>query len=97
MKQTLSILYLIIAVLLTGCAGSDGTKEAGRPQDIQFDQTMREADSLYNCMQFRDAYDLYLQLLDSKEVTADSEKRLNVLNALSNASELSGHKVEQHK
>ena len=46
MKQTLSILYLIIAVLLTGCAGSDGTKEAGRPQDIQFDQTMREADSL---------------------------------------------------
>ena len=98
MKQTLSLLYLIIAVLLTGCAGSDGTKEeAGRPQDIQFDQTMREADSLYNCMQFRDAYDLYLQLLDSKEVTADSEKRLNVLNALSNASELSGHKVEQHK
>ena len=98
MKQTLSILYLIIAVLLTGCAGSDGTKEAaGRPQDIQFDQTMREADSLYNCMQFRDANDLYLQLLDSKEVTTDSEKRLNVLNALSNASELSGHKVEQHK
>ena len=47
MKQTLSLLYLIIAVLLTGCAGSDGTKEAaGRPQDIQFDQTMREADSL---------------------------------------------------
>jgi hypothetical protein len=36
-------------------------------------------------------------LLDSKEAEADSEKRLNVLNALSNTSELSGHKVEQYK
>jgi AraC-like DNA-binding protein len=58
---------------------------------------MNVADSLYNCMQFRDAYKLYLQLLDSKEAEVDSEKRLNVLNALSNTSELSGHKVEQHK
>ena len=58
---------------------------------------MGVADSLYNCMQFRDAYKLYLQLLDSKESEADSEKRLSVLNALSSTSELSGHKVEQHK
>jgi hypothetical protein len=34
---------------------------------------------------------------ESKEAEANSEKRLNVLNALSNTSELSGHKVEQHK
>jgi AraC-like DNA-binding protein len=58
---------------------------------------MNVADSLYNCMQFRDAYKLYLQLLDSKEAETDSEKRLDVLNALSNTSELSGHKVEQNK
>ena len=33
-------------------------------------------------MQFRDAYKLYLQLLDSKEAEADSEKRLRVLDCL---------------
>ncbi len=58
---------------------------------------MGMADSLYNTMQFRDAYDLYIQLLDSKEAQTDSEKRLTVLNALSNASELSGHKAEETK
>jgi AraC-like DNA-binding protein len=58
---------------------------------------MGVADSLYNCMQFRDAYKLYLQLLDNEEVEADSEKRLRVLDCLCNTSELSGHKVEQHK
>ena len=83
---------------MTGCAGSGGSKDAtGRSHDVEFYHTMNVADSLYNCMQFRDAYKLYLQLLDSKEAAADSEKRLNVLNALCNTSELSGHKVEQHK
>ncbi len=97
MKQSLYLL-LIITVLMTGCAGSGDPKDAtGRPHDAGFNQTMGVADSLYNCMQFRDAYKLYLQLLDSKEVKADSEKRLSVLNALSSTSELSGHKVEQHK
>ena len=88
----------MIAALLTGCAGGGGTKDAtGHSLDTGFDQTMATADSLYNIMQFRDAYKLYLQLLNNKEVEADSEKRLSVLNALSNASELSGHKAEQHK
>lgn len=58
---------------------------------------MGVADSLYNCMQFRDAYKLYLQLLDNEEVEADSEKKLSVLNSLCNTSELAGHKVDQHK
>ncbi len=58
---------------------------------------MRVADSLYNGMQFRDAYDLFVQLLDSKEAEADSEKRLRVLSSLSNASELSGHKDMESK
>ena len=58
---------------------------------------MGVADSLYNCMQFRDAYDLYVQLLDSKEAEADSEKKLRVLNSLSNVSELSGHKDMENK
>jgi AraC-like DNA-binding protein len=88
----------MIAALLTGCAGGDGTKDAtGRSLGADFNQTMTEADSLYNCMQFRDAYKLYLQLLNNEEVEADSEKRLSVLNALSNTSELAGHKVDQHK
>jgi len=58
---------------------------------------MGVADSLYNCMQFRESYNLYLSLLDNEEVKANSEKRLSVLNSLCNSSELSGNKVEQHK
>ena len=92
------IYLLILAALMTGCAGSDNKKDAaGSSHDATFYQAMGVADSLYNCMQFRDAYKLYLQLLESKEADADSEKRLSVLNALSSTSELSGHKDEQHK
>ena len=83
---------------MTGCTGSgDPVDTTGRSHDAGFNQAMGVADSLYNCMQFRDAYKLYLQLLDSKEAEADSAKRLRVLNSLCNTSELSGHKVEQHK
>ena len=80
-----------------GCSG-DSAKNGAQQADAAtggFDQTMRTADSLYNNMQFRTAYDLYLQLLDTKESQADSEKRLNVLNSLCMSSELSGHKAEQ--
>ena len=81
---------------ITGCTDSGDTQDAALA-DKGFDEAMAMADSLYNSMQFRDAYKLYLQLLDTKEAEADSEKRLSVLNALSNTSELSGNKVEQHK
>ena len=88
----------MIAVLMTDCTGSSEQKDVtDRTHDTGFDRTMAVADSLYSCMQFRDAYKLYLQLLDSKEAEDDSEKRLSVLNALSSTSELSGHKAEQHK
>ena len=98
MKQSLYLLLLMTAALMTGCADSGDPKdETGRSSDAGFYQAMGMADSLYNCMQFRDAYELYLQLLDSKEAKANNEKRLSVLNALSNTSELSGHKAEQHK
>ena len=80
---------------MTGCSGE--AKETQTNEASPFDQTMREADSLYNSMQFRDAYDLYLELLDDKEAKADSEKMLNVLNSLCMASELAGHKAEQTK
>jgi AraC-like DNA-binding protein len=83
---------------MMSCTGSDGPKDdTGLSQDATFDHAMGVADSLYNCMQFRDAYKLYLQLLDNEEVEADSEKKLRVLDALCNSSELSGNKVEQHK
>ena len=98
MRQILYILFLMIAILMTGCTGSGDPEDAtGRSHDAAFDQVMDVADSLYNNMQFRDAYKLYLHLLDNKEAEADSAKRLRVLNCLCNTSELSGHKVEQHK
>ena len=96
MKQTLYIIYIVISVLTISCTGCD-TKDAAIESSTQggFIQVMGEADSLYNRMQFRDAYNLYLQLLDNEEVKADSEKKLDVLNSLCNCSELSGHKAEQ--
>ena len=77
----------------TSCSDSDGEELAS--DSSSFEQTKGMADSLFNCMQFRDAYDLYLQLLNSKEAAGNSEKRLSVLNSLCNASELSGHKAEE--
>ena len=80
---------------MMSCSGS-GTKNGEQASaNGGFAQTMRTADSLYNNMQFRQAYELYLQLLDDKETQTDSEKRLNVLNSLCMSSELSGHKAEQ--
>ncbi|MBQ9523495.1 MAG: AraC family transcriptional regulator [Bacteroidaceae bacterium] len=99
MRRLSKFIYLIILLLMTGCTAIGNTEETANDGSYHagFAQTMGMADSLYNSMQFRDAYKLYLQLLDSKEVQADSEKRLNVLNCLCNTSELSGHKVDQHK
>lgn len=98
MQKSLYILLLMIAVLMPSCTGNDNPEDATQSTyDAGFDQTMTVADSFYSCMQFRDAYKLYLRLLDSEEVENDSEKRLSVLNALSSTSELAGHKVEQHK
>jgi AraC-like DNA-binding protein len=99
MRYKLNNLYLIMVALMigiTGCTDAGDTQNAAQI-DKDFVKTMGIADSLYNCMQFRDAYKLYLQLLDSKEAEADSEKRLRVLDCLCNTSELSGHKVEQTK
>ena len=86
------------AVIMAGCTrGNDvkGTVSANDADFAAFDLTMQEADSLYNNMDFRLAYDLYLQLLDTKGAKADDERMLNVLNSLCMASELSGHKAEQ--
>ena len=84
--------------MMAGCTrGNDakGTVSANDADFAAFDRTMQEADSLYNNMDFRLAYDLYLQLLDTKGAKADDERMLNVLNSLCMASELSGHKAEQ--
>ena len=97
MRKIVFVLGLA-AVMVAGCTrGNDvnGTVSANDADFAAFDRTMEEADSLYNNMDFRLAYDLYLQLLDSKGAKADDERMLNVLNSLCMASELSGHKAEQ--
>ena len=99
MRHRLNDLYMMMVALMigiTGCTDITDPQDAAQT-DKDFAKTMGVADSLYNYMQFRDAYKLYRQLLDNKEADADSEKRLSVLNALSNTSELAGYKVEQHK
>ena len=100
MRQTLALVcFIVVATLTIGCSGYSDMKDgaAGDSGNADFDQTMSVADSLFNCMQFRDAYDLYLQLLNNPVAKADSEKKLNVLSSISNASELSGHKAEETK
>ena len=99
MKRILYILYIVVMAMIVSCSGCGNTKDgtAGDAGLADFEQRMRVADSLYSSMQFRDAYDLYEQLLESEEFEADSEKRLRVLGSLSNASELSGHKDMENK
>ena len=100
MRQTIYFLFLTIAAALTtGCTGSStqGVFSQTDADESSFEQTQRVADSLYNCMQFRDAYNLYLQLLNNPVAEANSEKKLYVLCSLCNASELAGHKVDQNK
>lgn len=95
MKKNL-LMVLALMLVMMGCSDNgDATGGAQDTDDADFARTMGVADSLYTRMQFRDAYDLYLQLLNSEEVKADSEKRLDVLDALCNASELSGHKDKE--
>ena len=60
-----------------------------------FDTAKREADSLYNNMKFREAYDIYVSLLGSNEVKKDKEKKLEVLNDLCDVSDLTGHEIDQ--
>ena len=100
MRQTIYLLFLTMAAALTtGCTGSStqGVFSQTDADESSFEQTQRVADSLYNCMQFRDAYNLYLQLLNNPVAEANSEKKLYVLCSLCNASELAGHKVDQNK
>ena len=100
MRQTLNlVIFIAVTILTVGCSGCSDQKDgaAGNAGMADFDQTMRVADSLFNSMQFRDAYDMYVQLLDSKEAESDSEKKLHVLSSICNASELSGHKDEENK
>lgn len=101
MRQTIhTILFVMATVLTAACTGSNDTKEAQQTDtsfNADFDHAISVADSLYNCMQFRDAYDIYQQLLDNQAIEADSKKKLYVLDALCYSSELAGHKAEQTK
>ena len=99
MQHRFNKLYLMMMAVMIGITGCNNTADTQMAvlTDKNFDEGKAMADSLYRRMQFRDAYKLYLQLLDSKEVETDNEKKLRVLSSLSNASELSGHKAEEHK
>ena len=52
MRQIINYLYLVIVVLMTGCAGCGDTKDEAQT-DKEFDQIKNVADSLYSRMQFR--------------------------------------------
>jgi len=63
-SKRMHIYIIIILTLLSivGCTGCGDTKDAAQsdsPLNADFNQTMSAADSLFNCMKFRDAYDLY--------------------------------------
>jgi len=100
MRQTIRLIILLTVIFLTaGCKDSStqGFFSQDTPDESSFSQTVSVADSLYSCMQFRDAYALYVQLLDNQETLSDTEKHLYILNSLCNTSELSGHESEQNK
>ena len=61
---------MIIVVLIMGCTGCGDTTDEAQT-DKEFDQVKSMADSLYSRMQFRDAYDLYLQLLSLAKQTGN--------------------------
>ena len=62
MRQTLILVTLTaVAALTIGCAGcADPKDRVADTRQADFEQRMREADSLYNGMHFREAYDLYV-------------------------------------
>ena len=98
MNRKQYIIYIVLSALMVSCTGSK-TKDAvaGSLHQGGFEQAMKRADSLYNHMQFRDAYDLYTEILEREDVEADNEKKLSVLYSLCNSSELAGHKIEQNE
>lgn len=59
-----------------------------------FSTGKRQADSLYNNMQFREAYEVYYSLLDNYEVKKDNEKKLVVLNDLCDVCDVFSRKTE---
>ena len=94
MLHRLHLSILLLAAIAVGCS-SNADKQQAPASTTSFDRTMHEADSLYNSMHFREAYDLYRQLLDHPEAQNDNEKRMNALNSLCMTSELADHKSEQ--
>lgn len=94
MLHRIYLSLFVLMVIITGCKNNKDAQQTPAARD-SFDFTMHEADSLYNNMNFREAYELYRQLLDHPEAQSDTEKRLNVLNSLCMTSELAEHKSEQ--
>ena len=74
MQRTLNLTILLavaVLVIFTGCGDAKDAADGHAPH-AGFAQTMSMADSLYSTMHFRDAYDLYLQLLNNPVAEACS-------------------------
>ena len=84
-----------ITILMAGLIYCCGLTSPKNEKSGRFELVTHEADSLYKNMKFSEAYDLYLALLDHREVKQDAEKRLTVLRDLCDASDLAGQKNDQ--
>ena len=84
MKQLRHLITLLCGTLTLVMCTSQQTSKS------DFSTALREADSVYNHMEFNKAYDMYLKLLDDQEVRQDTDKRLETLYSLCLVSEISG-------
>lgn len=84
MKQLTHLITLLCGILsLVACS----SPQAGKSD---FSTALREADSVYNHMEFDKAYGMYLRLLDFPEVRQDAQKHLETIYSLCLVSEISG-------
>lgn len=91
MRQSIHLIIFVISALLSvGCAVN------GREADkSDFATALRQADSVYNQMEFNKAYELYLKMLTLPEVKQDNAKLLETLYSLSIVSEMASQKNDQ--
>ncbi len=91
MKNMLLRIFLLFAAIALACCCKDRPQTAGPG----FATSLREADSVYNHMEFNKAYDLYLKMLDLPETKQDDVKLMETLYSLANVSEMASQRNDQ--